>query len=175
MGFDDRNSRKESNGTSVEEERVVNLNEIIAIIAKLAVLLLLLFLTQRVPVIWIKIAAPIVILLFGWRWLSQSFKTTQPQTAFDRGKLAEARQDYDSAIRHYEEALGGNIKPNQVAVRLLVCYDAAGEVGRTKTMIQQIEGREFPDSVAEELEDLASNYFPVVMEKTANGVRLKLI
>lgn len=175
MGIDDHNPLKDPSHNSDSGERVMNLNEIVVIVARVTVLLFLLFIALRMPPVWLKIGGSIAVLALGWRWLLKSTKRTVNLTPFEEGKRAEERQDYRSAIEYYEKALGGTLKPNPIAVRLLVCYDAAGEVGRAKTMIQQIDGSEFPESVAEELETLAANYFPITMEKTQNGVRLNLV
>jgi hypothetical protein len=53
--------------------------------------------------------------------------------------------------------------------------DAAGEFGKAKTLIQQLDGEVFNEEVAEELRVLAANDFAIELEPSGEGVvRFKL-
>ncbi len=106
-------------------------------------------------------------------------KKTKP-VALINAKIPESRSEDDgrrkqrSTIERYEAAVDRAVRPDQNVVRLLVAYDAAGEFGKAKTLIQRLDGEEFSESVAKELSALAGNYFPIELETTDTGVRFKL-
>jgi len=190
--MDEQEHKRESKskatpGKAPDTEEVINLADVIIILAKVALILGGLFFCLRFPVIWIKLPAMITILSLGLWWLIKP-KKLKPEKLkksplkalpgdenhYQAGRKAEAAKNYEEAIFHYERAVGNPVRPGYQSVRLLAVYHAAGQYGRAKGLIQRLVGGDFPESVADELESLAANYFPVRMERTRNGSRLTL-
>jgi len=167
MGIHDRDYMKDSN-----KDDVVNLNEIFVLLAKLLVVFVLLLVCLRFPVLWIKIPLAIAILVLGWRWMFRAKKkkvrsTRSPKVS--RAKSVGSASDSNSA-KNGDKAGSDDGE----VVRTLIAYDAAGEFGKAKSLIQQLNGEEFPEEVGKELVVVAANYFPVELEPSENGVRFKL-
>lgn len=156
-----------------DQEDIINLNDILFKLLKLAVVLFALLLSFRFPVIWIKIPLAVAVLFFGWRWI---FKTKKnPRNRIPRsGTSTTGSRKPMSAIERYKAAASQPDAPDHNSVQLLIAYDAAGEFGKAKTLIQSLDGRIFSESVAYELAILAGNYFPVELEPAEDGLRFKL-
>ena len=174
MGINDRDYMKDSKGKS----DAIDLGAILIALAKLVVVFLGMIICLRLPFIWIKLPAAIGVAYLGWRWIS-GVKKALPAASTDAyisesGSGDAGRQKQQSTIIRYEAAMGRSARPDQNAVRLLVAYDAAGEFGKVKTLIQRLDGEEFSEPVAKELAVLAGNYFPIELETTESGVRFKL-
>lgn len=161
--------------TSEEDEVVVNLNHLAISAGKFLVLLIALALCMRIPLIWLKIPVAVGAIYLGWNWIWRSAKLINSSSPLSKGKKAEFRQDYQAAIKFYEKAAGRPPRPGYNSVRLLVAYDKAGEFGRAKALIQHFDGKEFPESEEDELRAVVSNYFPVELQRSLNGVRMKLL
>ena len=182
MGIDDRDYMRDPKGRSrgSAQADVIDLNIIPALLGKLAVVFLALLICLRLPFVWFKLAAVIGVAWLGWRWISGGTRTkAKPLASSDTpGSTSEPdnarRQTQRSKIELCEAAVARATRPDQNVVRLLVAYDAAGEFGKAKTLIQGLDGEEFAEPVAEELAALAGNYFPIELEPTATGVRFKL-
>lgn len=181
MGLNDRDymssSRRKSRASG---DDIIDVKALFSIAAKFIVILIALIFALRFPLLWVKIPLPIAILYFGWRWISKSVeKQRMVQKVETRrpGKLAQSPAPTSplDTIERFEAAADGPPNPDQNAIRLLVAYDAAGEFGRAKALIQHYDGEEFPEAVAEEFAVLAKNYFPVELEPTENGARFKLV
>jgi hypothetical protein len=171
-----RDSKRKSNVSSQDD--VIDLNAILIVVAKLVVVLLGMIICLRLPFIWIKLPAAAGVAYLGWRWIS-GVKKPKPvasphANSFESGRKGAGRQKQQSTIERYEAAFDRAAKPDQNVVRLLVAYDAAGEFGKVKTLIQRLDGEEFSEPVAKELSVLAGNYFPIELETTETGVRFKL-
>ena len=181
MGIYDRDYMKDSKGKSNASGRedVIALSVVVTMLAKLLVVFVAVFFCLRfLPSIWIKLAASVAVFYFGWRWIAWAKNTKSSASAnvisSRRVTGSEGVQKQLSEIKRYEAAVDRSAKLDRNAVRLLVAYDAAGEFGKAKTLIQRLDGEEFPESVAEELETLAKNYFPVKLKTTETGVRFEL-
>ncbi len=166
MGRQDRDKRKDSN-----QDDVINLNEIFALLAKLVFVFALLVVSLRFPLLWIKFPLSFVILFYGWRWIFRAKKQRNVSATRSR------------APREVTVILPGNGGVSGVrtvkaqdheTVRALIAFDAAGEFGKAKTLIQGLNGEEFSEPVGKELAAVAGNYFPIELEPTENGVRFKL-
>ena len=183
MGIHDRDYMKDGKGKSNAsgQDHVIRLSEVLIALAKLGVLFVLLILSLRFPLIWIKIPLAMAVLFFGWRWLFRSEKKQGQGTAAsidsklpEKSVPAERINPRRSNLEAYEAAVGRASKPDHNVVRLLIAYDAAGEFGKAKALIQRMDGQEFSASVGEEFRALAKNYFPIELEPTEAGVRFRL-
>jgi hypothetical protein len=56
----------------------------------------------------------------------------------------------------------------------LIALGAADKFGKAKTLIQQLDGKEFPTEVGGALTVLAKNYFPFRLDDTDKGVKFFL-
>ncbi len=181
MGINDRDYMKHSKGKSNApgQDDVVDLNVLLIALGKLVVVFVaMIFCLRILPLIWIKLAAVVVVGYFGWRWIS-GMKIVKPAASTDaisskRKTSSAGRRRQLSTIKRYEAAVDRSAKPDQNVVRLLVAYDAAGEFGKAKALIQRLDGEEFTESVAKELAALAKNYFPIKLETTETGVCFQL-
>ena len=160
MGLDDRDYMKD------DSDDVVNLNEILVAGFKLIAILALLLILLRIPPIWIKLPLMIAVLFVGWRWIARPSR----KKPVARKRKAPAREKpvptRSSAANRPQEELS--------PVKKLIALDAAGEFGKAKTFIQQLDGQEFPTEIGEELAVLAKNYFPVRLDETEEGVKFCL-
>jgi len=163
MGIHDRDYRKDSGSQGKVD--VINLNEIFCTVGKLVLVFVALILCLRFPLLWIKIPLAVAILYFGWRWIFRASKKTKIRSAADQ-------KGRPPTVTVRSETIQTEI--DQDFVQRLVAFDAAGEFGKAKTLIQQLDGHAFPEPVAEELAVLARNYFPIELEPTGDGVRFKL-
>ncbi|MEC5128605.1 hypothetical protein VSU19_17725 [Verrucomicrobiales bacterium BCK34] len=167
MGTENRDKRKDSSG-----DDVINLNEVFALLAKLMVVFVLLVVSLRFPLVWIKFPLSFVILALGWRWI---FRGKKEQ------KVSAGRSTVSRKVTVMEPSGGGlsgvkTVKAqDHETVRALIALDAAGEFGKAKTLIQRLDGEEFSGPVGKELAVVAGNYFPIELEPTENGVRFKLV
>ena len=142
-----------------DSNEVVQLNDVLYVIVKLLALLLLLFMSLRVPVVWIKIPMAAALVYFAWRWFFRAKKKNEPANSPDRTESSSLRK---ARIERLEAAVSRSSKPGQNVVRLLVAYDAAGEFGQAKKLIKSMDSKEFPEYLAEEFAVLARNYFPLL-------------
>ncbi|MDF1740564.1 MAG: hypothetical protein P1U86_15490 [Verrucomicrobiales bacterium] len=166
METQNRGKRRDSS-----QDDVINLNEVIALLAKLVVVFVLLVVSLRFPLVWIKFPLSFVILAFGWRWIFRAKK---------KQKVSTSRPGVPREVTVMEVGGGGlsgvkTVKAqDHETVRKLIALDAAGEFGKAKTLIQRLDGEEFSGPVGRELATVAGNYFPIELEPTENGVRFKL-
>jgi len=151
------------------EDDVFNLNEILLLLGKLVLVFVVFVLSLRFPVVWIKFPLAFVVLVYGWCWIFRAKKkkplSSNRSSASVKVKQIEARQI------GAEQTVG----LDQDAVLALIAYDAAGEFGKAKALIQQLNGEEFSEPIGKKLAAVAGNYFPVELEPTENGVRFKLV
>ncbi len=166
MGTQNRDHKKGSN-----EDDVINLNEIIGLLLKLVVVFALLVVSLRFPLVWIKFPLSFVVLAFGWRWI---FRAKKRRRVSSPRPGAPRQPTVIPAVGVEVTETGGVKTQGHEAVRALIAFDAAGEFGRAKTLIQRLDGEEFSEPVGKELAVVAGNYFPVELEPTENGVRFKL-
>ncbi|MEM0969187.1 MAG: hypothetical protein AAGJ31_07555 [Verrucomicrobiota bacterium] len=142
---------------------------------RLFVAFFLSLLALRIPgPLFLKLGVALLILSLGWRWISRSHERSSRSNRYRDGLAEESRRNYSAAIEHYQVAMQETSRINHIAVRLLACLHAAGEVGKAKALIEKMDGHEIPDSVAGELEDLVAHYYPAQLQRTPNGHRLKL-
>lgn len=161
MGIHDHDYMKDSN-----QDDVFNLNEILLLLVKLVVVFVLFVVSLRFPVVWIKFPLAFVVLVYGWRWI------------FKAKKDSSSRSSASGSVKQIENRQAG-AEPrgglDQEAIRTLIAYDAAGEFGKAKALIQQLNGDEFSEPMGKELAAVAGNYFPIELEPTEKGVRFKLV
>jgi len=184
MGLHDRDyihddhGKSSSRGKNKEQQPLLIISS--ALILRSLFSLVTIILCLRLPLIpWIKFPLLIVILIASWRWIRQTQTVTRikPNAVdhFKEGRAAEAIKDFEEAIRHYEIAVGDPPEPTHMTVRLLAAYDGAGRLGQAKTLLQKMNGRKFPESAADELESIASNYFPIKIKRTPGGAQLVFV
>ena len=153
MRINDRDDIKDSG------DDIINLTDLIVMALKSEVIFIGLLFCLRFPLIWVKIPLAIGLLFIGWRWIFRAKKSAQQAPPL---RSAPANRNTDS-------------RRDRSIIQALIAHDAAGEFGKAKTMIQQLDGKEFPEVEAKELLTIAGNYFPVALEPTANGYRFKLV
>lgn len=164
MGTHDRDYMKDSN-----KDDVFNLNEIFFLLVKLVVVFVFFVLSLRFPVVWIKFPLAIAVLVFGWRWIFRAKKKKKVSSARSGGSRQPRTVPAGAAL-----GAGAAKAQDHFVVKTLIAFDAAGEFGKAKTLIQQLDGEEFSEMVGKELAVVAGNYFPIELEPTENGVRFKL-
>ena len=171
MEIKDRDYMRDSEGKG----DVVKLSDILIILMKLVVLFVAFILCLRIPSLWIKIPLVIGVFYGGWRWIfgAKTKKTGQStrSTQSVEDAAVESPEDHQSTI---QAGAGHTPKPDLNAVRLLTAFDAAGEYGKAKALIQQLDGKEFPELVGKEFASVAGNYFPIKLKPTKYGVRFFL-
>ena len=123
----------------------------------------------RFPILWIKIPLAIAVLVFGWRWIFRAKKKKAKVSSSRPRKKSVARVGSAAATESGTAKGSGN-----EVVKSLIALDAAGEFGKVKTLIQQLDGEEFSEEVGKELAVVAGNYFPIELEPTGTGVLFKL-
>ncbi|MGY8640402.1 MAG: hypothetical protein ACKVJU_04810 [Verrucomicrobiales bacterium] len=174
MGINDRDYMKKDEG----QGDVINVGELVIVLLKLAVVFVAVILSLRFPLLWIKIPLVIGVLFGGWRWIfnTKKKKTVSSTPPKEPEKLVQAKvvSSRRANLEQLEAEAGNPPKPDQSSIRLLIAYDAAGEFGQAKALIQHFNGKEFPEPVVEEFAVLARNYFPIELEPTESGVRFKL-
>tara|TARA_B110000305_G_C19354000_1_gene595778 strand:- start:693 stop:1172 length:480 start_codon:yes stop_codon:yes gene_type:complete len=153
------------------KDDVINLNEIFILLAKGLAIFILLMISLRIPVLWIKIPLTFAVLILGWRWMFRAKKKVASSKTSGASQVKRLAASSASVVVDETEKAGAE---DGDAVRALVALDAAGEFGKAKSLIQQLNGEEFSESVGKELVVVAANYFPVELEPTENGVRFKL-
>lgn len=174
MGINDWDYMKKDGG----KDDVINLRELVIVLLKLAVVFVAVILSFRFPLLWIKIPLVICVLYGGWRWIFKAKKkktvSSSPPKAPAKPVQAKVVSSRRLNLEQLEAEAGNPPKPDQSSIRLLIAYDAAGEFGQAKALIQHFNGKEFTEPVVEEFAVLARNYFPIELEPTESGVRFKL-
>lgn len=155
MGLDDRDYMKDA------DDDVVNLGALVVTAAKVVVILIACFFWIRFPVLWVKIPVIAAILFLGWRWIFRSKKKRVPMSRPGKPVLERSQPALESVS-------------TRDPIRMLIALDAAGEFGKAKTLIQQMDGEELSREDGEELAILARNYFPIELVPTEHGVRFRL-
>ncbi len=79
------------------------------------------------------------------------------------------------AVEVEVESVESSEDQGREVIQVLIAHDAAGEFGKAKTLIQELDGEEFPQEVGEELAVVVGNYFPIQLEPTESGVRFTLV
>ncbi len=189
MGLYDRDYMKDQNaakGNRKNQDASPTFVITAAVAVRFLLCIIAIIVFFRLPIIWwVKFPAIVGICIAGWKWILKTQRAPGKQASqensptstdhFKEGRAAEAAKDFERAVRHYEIAAGKPLKPNHESVRLLAAYDAAGKLGLAKSLLQELDGRKFPDSAADELESLAEKYFPVQIKKTPGGAQLLLV
>lgn len=160
MALDDRDYMKDNS------DDVINLNEIIPAGLKLIAVLVLLVLCMRIPPLFVKIPLMLAIMYLGWRWITRPSRLKRNAAKRRRRVARKTISSGPTETPATEE--------NRNPVKMLIALDAAGEFGKAKTYIQQLDGQEFSPDEGKELAVLAKNYFPVRLEETEKGVRFYL-
>ncbi len=159
---------------------VFHLSDILIALGKIVLTMVALMLCMRFPVIWIKIPLMVAVLYFCWRWLFKPAKKkpVQVEESLQRPKEIEppkpSRKKRQPFVVKQDGRAGQAPKPDSTAVRQLIAYDAAGEFGQAKALIQYLNGKVFPEPDGKEFAVLAGNYFPVKLEPADDGVRFVL-
>ncbi|MEM7383415.1 MAG: tetratricopeptide repeat protein [Verrucomicrobiota bacterium] len=163
-----------------ETPRLVSAHNVIGFLWKMLVVLLGMILCLRVPgPVILKLGLAALALLLGLLWIGRGFQRQRSGDATEsatvrRGRQFENRKDYEKAIAQYEEAAKREPRVTSVLVRLLAAYDAAGEAGKARTLVSQLDGRLFQSSEVAELREIAGKYWMVDFEEARGGSVLRI-
>ena len=174
MGLQDRDYMKSGSTGSPKpgSDDSIEIKKVAALLGKLFVLFVAIFLSLRFPMVGVKIALVAVTLYLGWLWIFRTGrkKTKQPEQSGQSANTAECDHSSNTDSAPAIESK----QPGREEIRQLIAWDASGEFGKVKSLIQSLDGEVFPDDVAEELALLARNYFPIHLEPEQNGTRFVL-
>ncbi|MEM7147697.1 MAG: hypothetical protein AAF591_21520 [Verrucomicrobiota bacterium] len=147
------------------------------IIARVGVVVISLFLAVyclRLPVpLYIKVPALIGV-AFLIRFLWGIPRKAEGERFLRQGVLAERRQAYDLAIRHYQLAAERIPKNVYVSLRLLSAYHFSNRTSKAEELILSLDGILLPERYIEEMEFLVSEYRTATFEKVGSKSRMTL-
>ncbi len=159
---------------------VINLNELaVAFLKLIGVGILLLLCVRFCPFVWGKLILAVLVLIFGLRWVFRSVgkgkKPASRRQAPPRAQVNRATPKAQSPASRQRSASVVAADDDEDVIQRLIAFDAKGEFGKAKTLIQSLDGKKFSQAEAERLEVLAKNYFPVAIEPTGEDYLFKLV